>query len=44
MNRRDFVAGAAGVAAVSAFPAGLTGTEREKRPGALERRALGKTG
>ena len=44
MNRRDFVASAAGAAALSAFPAGLTGTERERRPGALERRALGKTG
>jgi aryl-alcohol dehydrogenase-like predicted oxidoreductase len=41
MNRRDFVAGAA---ALSAFPAGLAGIEREKRPGALERRKLGKTG
>jgi predicted aldo/keto reductase-like oxidoreductase len=44
MNRRDFVAGAAGAAALSAFPSGLTGTERDKRPGALERRALGRTG
>jgi aryl-alcohol dehydrogenase-like predicted oxidoreductase len=44
MNRRDFVAGAAGTAALSAFPAGLAGTERELRPGMLERRALGKTG
>ncbi len=41
MNRRDFVAGAAGAAGLSAFPAGLAGTERESGPGALERRALG---
>ncbi len=44
MNRRDFVTGAAGVAALSAFPSGLAGVEREKRPGVLERRALGRTG
>ncbi len=44
MKRRDFVAGAAGAAALSAFPAGLAGTEREKKPGTLERRALGRTG
>jgi predicted aldo/keto reductase-like oxidoreductase len=29
---------------LAAFPAGLRGLEREKRPGQLERRALGKTG
>ncbi len=44
MNRRDFVAGAAGTAALSAFPAGLAGLERERTPGTLERRKLGKTG
>ena len=45
MKRRDFVAGAAGAgAALSLFPAGLQGLEREKGPGGLERRALGKTG
>ncbi len=45
MKRRDFVAGAAGAgAALSLFPAGLAGVEREKAPGGLERRGLGKTG
>jgi predicted aldo/keto reductase-like oxidoreductase len=45
VNRRDFVVGAAGAgAALSLFPAGLQGLEREKGPGGLERRALGKTG
>jgi aryl-alcohol dehydrogenase-like predicted oxidoreductase len=45
MKRRDFVAGAAGAGAtLSLFPAGLHGLEREKGPGGLERRALGKTG
>ena len=45
MKRRDFVVGAAGAgAALSLFPAGLHGLEREKGPGGLERRALGKTG
>jgi aryl-alcohol dehydrogenase-like predicted oxidoreductase len=45
MNRRDFVAGAAGTgAALTLFPPGLSGIEREKGPGGLERRALGRTG
>jgi len=45
MDRREFVVRAAGAGAVlSAFPAGLAGLEREKSPGGLERRALGKTG
>jgi predicted aldo/keto reductase-like oxidoreductase len=45
MKRRDFVVGATGAgAAISLFPAGLQGLEREKGPGGLERRALGKTG
>ena len=45
MKRRDFVVGAAGAgAALSVFPAGLQGLEREKGRGGLERRALGKTG
>jgi predicted aldo/keto reductase-like oxidoreductase len=45
MKRRDFVVGAAGAgAALSVFPAGLSGLDREKPPGGLERRALGKTG
>jgi len=42
MKRREFVAGAG--AALSLFPAGLAGLEREKASGGLERRALGKTG
>jgi predicted aldo/keto reductase-like oxidoreductase len=45
MDRREFVVRAAGVgAALSVFPAGLSGLEREKGPGGLERRALGQTG
>ena len=45
MHRREFVARATGAgAAMSIFPAGLQGLEREKGPGGLERRALGKTG
>jgi len=49
MKRRDFVAGAAVAgagagAALSLFPAELRGLERQKGPGGLERRALGKTG
>jgi predicted aldo/keto reductase-like oxidoreductase len=44
MKRREFVAGVAGAGALSLFPAGLAGLEREKPSGGLERRALGKTG
>ena len=45
MNRRDFVVGAAGAGtALSLFPSGLEGLERESGPGGLERRALGRTG
>jgi len=45
MQRREFVVRATGAgAALSIFPAGLSGLEREKGPGGLERRALGKTG
>src|SRR5512139_2133034 len=45
MDRREFVVRASGAGAVlSMFPAGLSGIEREKGPGGLERRALGKTG
>lgn len=45
MNRRDFVTGAAGAgAALSLFPANLTGLVRETRRDGLERRALGQTG
>jgi len=45
MHRREFVVRATGAgAALSIFPAGLSGLEREKGPGGLERRALGKTG
>jgi aryl-alcohol dehydrogenase-like predicted oxidoreductase len=44
MRRREFVVGAAGAGALAGFPAGLSGVEREKRAGQLERRPLGKTG
>jgi aryl-alcohol dehydrogenase-like predicted oxidoreductase len=45
MRRREFVTRAAGAgAAASLFPATLAGLEREKGPGGLERRALGRTG
>ncbi len=45
MKRRDFVTGAAGTgAALSLFPAGLAGLEREMPPSGLERRTLGRTG
>ncbi len=45
MKRREFVVGAAGAGtALSLFPAGLQGLERERGPGGLERRVLGKTG
>jgi aryl-alcohol dehydrogenase-like predicted oxidoreductase len=45
MDRREFVVQAAGAGALmSLFPAGLSGLEREKGPGGLERRALGRTG
>ena len=45
MQRREFVVRATGAgAALSIFPAGLAGLEREKGPGGLERRTLGKTG
>lgn len=45
MNRRDFVAGAAGAgAALSFFPADLAGLARETPDDGLERRALGRTG
>jgi aryl-alcohol dehydrogenase-like predicted oxidoreductase len=45
MQRREFVVRATGAgAALSIFPAGLSGLERETGPGGLERRALGKTG
>ena len=45
MKRRDFVVGAAGAGtALSLFPSGLEGLERENGPGGLERRALGRTG
>jgi aryl-alcohol dehydrogenase-like predicted oxidoreductase len=42
MKRREFVIGAAG--ALAAFPAGLSGMERERRGTGLERRGLGRTG
>lgn len=45
MRRREFVASATGAgAALSLFPSGLRGVEREKGPSGLERRALGRTG
>ena len=45
MKRREFVAGAAGTgAALSMFPAGLSGLGREMPPSGLERRTLGRTG
>jgi predicted aldo/keto reductase-like oxidoreductase len=45
MRRREFVVGAAGAGtALSLFPAGLAGLERETTAGGLERRALGRTG
>lgn len=45
MKRRDFVGSVAGAGvAVSLFPAVLTGVERDRTAGRLERRALGKTG
>jgi len=45
MDRREFVVRATGAgAALSIFPAGLSGLERGMGPGGLERRALGKTG
>jgi predicted aldo/keto reductase-like oxidoreductase len=44
MKRREFVAGAAGATALSLFPAGLAGLERDALASGLERRALGKTG
>jgi aryl-alcohol dehydrogenase-like predicted oxidoreductase len=45
MDRREFVIRATGAgAALSVFPAGLSGLERDEGPGGLERRSLGKTG
>lgn len=45
MKRRTFLKDAAAAAAMLAcFPAGLSGVEREKARGKIERRTLGKTG
>ena len=45
MRRRDFVVSAGGAtAALSLFPSGLRGLERERGPGGLEWRPLGRTG
>lgn len=45
MKRREFLAQTAATAAMfSCFPAGLAAVERERAPGLLERRALGRTG
>jgi predicted aldo/keto reductase-like oxidoreductase len=45
MNRRNFLIGVPSLTALlSAFPATLSAIEREKIPGQLERRSLGRTG
>ena len=45
MNRRNFLKGVPSLTAfLSAFPATLSAIEREKPPGQLERRSLGRTG
>ena len=45
MNRRNFLKGVPSLTALlSAFPAALSAIEREKVPGQLERRSLGRTG
>jgi predicted aldo/keto reductase-like oxidoreductase len=44
MDRRQFVVGTAGAAALAGFPAGLGAIERVKGGGGLEKRALGRTG
>lgn len=44
MKRRHFLKTSAGVAMLSYFPANLGCIDREKKPGKLEKRTLGKTG
>jgi aryl-alcohol dehydrogenase-like predicted oxidoreductase len=44
INRRKFVRISAAAAALSCFPSGLAGLVREKTPGRLEKRELGRTG
>jgi aryl-alcohol dehydrogenase-like predicted oxidoreductase len=44
MNRRHFLKTTAGATMLGCFPAGLSGIERARQPGMLERRPLGKTG
>ena len=44
MDRRDFLKAGSAASLLACFPASLAGIERETRAGALERRALGRTG
>jgi len=44
IDRRKFLQGTAASTLLSCFPATLSGIEREKSPGQLEKRSLGKTG
>jgi aryl-alcohol dehydrogenase-like predicted oxidoreductase len=44
MRRRQFIGHSAAAAMLACFPASLTAMAREKAPGKLERRALGRTG
>jgi len=44
MKRRDFLKGSASAGLLSCFPARLTGIQRDKASGGLERRLLGRTG
>jgi aryl-alcohol dehydrogenase-like predicted oxidoreductase len=44
MERREILRMASTASALGLFPAGLSGVEREVRPGQLERRSLGRTG
>ena len=44
MHRRRFLQSSATTALLACFPAGLSGLARERTPGQIEKRALGKTG
>jgi predicted aldo/keto reductase-like oxidoreductase len=44
MKRRDFIRTAGAMPLIGVFPADLSGILREKSPGMLEKRSLGKTG
>lgn len=44
MDRREFLKTGSAASLLACFPASLAGLERETPPGALERRALGRTG